>query len=141
MSGRKREHLNETIRQKLAQLLVREAADPRFASVTITAVTVSKDYSTALVLFSSYLPGSDPENLTETLNNAAGFLGRALGRSLATRRTPKLNFHYDPGFDYADEMDRILKKIPPEEISLEEGPLDEGPLEKNPLKKPPPTDG
>lgn len=121
MSGRKREHLNETIRQKLAQLLVKEAADPRFTSVTITGVMVSKDYSSALVLFSSYLPDANPESLTESLNNAAGFLGRALGRSLATRRTPKLNFRYDPGFDHADEMDRILKKIPLKKIPPVDG--------------------
>ncbi|MCH8076484.1 MAG: 30S ribosome-binding factor RbfA [SAR324 cluster bacterium] len=121
MSGRKREHLNETIRQKLAQLLIKEAADPRFASVTITGVTVSKDYSSALVLFSSYLPDANPEILAESLNKAAGFLGQALGRSLATRRTPRLNFHYDPGFDHADEMDRILKEIP-----LKKGPPGDG---------------
>ena len=113
MSGRKREHLNGQIWQKLAQLLHREAADPRFAGVTITEVEVSKDYSSARAMFSSYLSGSDPEQLTASLNHAAGFLGRALGRTLSTRRTPKLHFHYDPGFDYANEMDVILKGIQP----------------------------
>lgn len=132
MSGRKREHLNETIRQKLAQLLIREASDPRFSSVTITDVRVSKDYSSALVLFSSYLPGAKPEHLTESLNKAAGFLGQALGRSLDTRRTPKLNFHWDPGFDYADEMDRILKKVPLKEAPLKEGPVDEATVKNIP---------
>lgn len=116
MSGRKREHLNGQIRQKLAQLLQKEAADPRLAGVTITGVEVSKDYSSARVMFSSYLSGSNPEQLTASLNHAAGFLGQALGRTLATRRTPKLHFYYDPGFDYADEMDGILKGIqPPDE--------------------------
>lgn len=112
MSGRKREHLNETIRQKLAQLLQKEAGDPRFTSVTITDVRVSKDYASASVQFSSYLSNIDPQALTDSLNRAAGFLGQSLGRSLSTRRTPRLYFRYDPGFDYADEMDRLMKQIP-----------------------------
>jgi len=36
MAGRKLEHLNESIRQKLGQLLIKEASDPRLHSVTIT---------------------------------------------------------------------------------------------------------
>ncbi len=111
MSGRKREHLNEVIRQKLAHLLQREAADPRFAAVTITGVELSKDYATARVMFSCYLPDADPEALSASLNHAAGFLGQALGRTLSVRRTPRLFFRYDPGYDYADEMDRVLKKL------------------------------
>ena len=111
MSGRKLEHLNESIRQKLGQLLYREANDPRFGSVTITQVNLSKDYSTARVLFSTYRPGADIAELTASLNHAAGVFSRALGRSLNSRRTPRLHFHYDPGFDYAQEMEVLFKEV------------------------------
>lgn len=111
MAGRKQEHLNQVIRQKLAQLLHKEAADPRFSAVTITEVSVSKDLSTARVMFSCYLPDANPAGLTESLNKAAGFLSHALGRTLSVRRTPRLHFHYDPGFDYAADMDTVLKEL------------------------------
>ncbi len=111
MAGRKLEHLNETIRQKLARILYREAADPRFQGVTITAVRVAKDLSTARVEFSTYLEDNDPDELTEQLNHAAGFFSQILGRTLRTRRTPRLHFHYDPGFDHAQEMDLLLREL------------------------------
>ena len=111
MSGRKREHLNETIHTKLSQLLVKEASDPRFQTVTITSVTVAKDSSTARVQFSAYDPSVDPVALAESLNRAAGFFGKALGRTLQARRTPRLFFYYDPGFDYSQEIDVLLKAV------------------------------
>lgn len=113
MAGRKLEHLNETIRQKLGQLLIKEASDPRFHSVTITRVVLAKDQSTARVQFSAYSQDVEPAELTELLNKAAGFFSHALGRTLGTRRTPRLYFYYDPGFDYAQEMDLLLKEALP----------------------------
>lgn len=113
MSGRKREHLNEMIRAKLSQLLIKEASDPRFHSVTITGVTLAKDFATARVQFSAYDPAVDPDELAESLNHAAGFFGQALGRTLNTRRTPRLHFYYDHGYDYAHEIDVLLKEVLP----------------------------
>jgi ribosome-binding factor A len=110
MASRKLEHLNETVRQKLGQLLIKEASDPRLHSVTITSVSVAKDLSTARVQFSAYDSNVDPAELTATLNHAAGFFSKALARTMSTRRTPRLHFYYDPGFDYSLEMDLLLKK-------------------------------
>lgn len=108
MAGRKLEHLNEAVRQKLSTILLREAGDPRFKTVTITNVEVAKDLSTARVGFSCFNPGIELEALAESLNKAAGFFSSSLARTLATRKTPKLHFHYDQGFDYAIEVDRLL---------------------------------
>ncbi|MBI4083749.1 MAG: 30S ribosome-binding factor RbfA [Candidatus Lambdaproteobacteria bacterium] len=113
MVGRKGEHLNEQIRHKLGMILQREAHDPRFQAVTVTRVTLSRDRAHADVRFSCYRKDLDLEALTESLNRAAGFFGHALARSLETRRTPRLIFHYDPGFDHADEIERALKSIEP----------------------------
>ena len=110
MAGRKREHLSEAIHQKLSTILVREASDPRFRSITITGVSLAKDLSTARVTYSCFEPKIDLADLTASLNGAAGFLGRALSRTLAARRTPRLHFFYDPGFDYALEVDLLLAR-------------------------------
>lgn len=113
MSGRKIDHLNERIRQKLGVLLQREVNDPRLARVTIVGVNVSKDLAHAAVRFSCYDPGVKGVELTEALNKAAGYLSKALARTLETRKTPKLHFEYDPGFDYAQEMEIALKRVRP----------------------------
>lgn len=110
-ASRKIEHLNEEIRQKLGMLLVREASDPRFQGVTITGVRAAKDLSTAAVTFSCYLEGADTKALTDSLNKAAGFFSHALARTLTTRKTPKLFFAYDRGFDYAQEIELRLKEV------------------------------
>ena len=111
MSSRKLAHLNSVVRQKLGVILQREANDPRFSMVTVTEVQVAKDLSTARVTFSVYDGADKAEELTEALNKAAGFFTSVLGRSLDTRRTPRLHFHYDPGFDHSHEMDLILKNL------------------------------
>jgi len=114
MAGRKVAHLNEVIRQKLGTILQRQASDPRFALVTITDVRLAKDQSIAQVMYSTFATHEgevDPTELTEALNRAAGFLSQAVGRTLNSRRTPRLHFEHDPGFDYSAEMDIILKKL------------------------------
>lgn len=113
MAGRKQEHLNEIIRQKLGAILHREANDPRFAQVTISNVSLSKDRSHANVTVSSYVSGINTENLIASLNGASGFFSRVLGRSLKTRNTPRITFHYDHGFDHAHEIDLLLKSVKP----------------------------
>ena len=110
MAGRKREHLNEVLRQKLSTILHREANDPRFAHVTITDVDLAKDMSFARVSVATYQSDVEPEPLIESLNRAAGFFSRTLSRSLETRHTPRLAFFYDHGFDYAQEIEILLKE-------------------------------
>jgi ribosome-binding factor A len=113
MPGRKQEHLNSRIRQKLGLLLQREVSDPRLQRVTIVSVNVSRDLAHAGVTFSCYDPQAKVAELTEVLNKAAGHLGKALARSMETRKTPQLHFTYDPGFDYSNEIELALKRVLP----------------------------
>ena len=111
MAGHRIEHLQETIRQKLSTILIREAQDPRFRLVTIVGVDLSRDLSSARVSFSTFDSETNIGDLTDSLNRAAGFFGHILGKTLSTRHTPRLHFHYDPGFDNAQEMEVLLKKV------------------------------
>ena len=111
MAGRKREHLEESIRQKLGTILYEAAKDPRFAAVTISREDLSKDKSVARVYYATYREDVDIDDLTASLNHAAGFFGATLGRTLSVRHTPKLRFYYDRGFDYADRIERLLSEL------------------------------
>lgn len=115
MPSRKQEHLNARIQQKLGLLLQREVSDPRLQRVTIVSVNVSRDLAHAGVKFSCYDPQANVPELTEVLNKAAGYLGKALARSMETRKSPQLHFTYDPGFDYSNEIELALKRVLPAE--------------------------
>ncbi|MBI3992123.1 MAG: 30S ribosome-binding factor RbfA [Candidatus Lambdaproteobacteria bacterium] len=111
MAGRKLEHLNAVLRHKLSAILQREANDPRFAQVTISGVTLSRDKSHAQVTVSSYDPQVDADDLVASLNRAAGFFSQGLGRTLKTRLTPRVSFRYDRGFDHAQEIENLLQAV------------------------------
>jgi len=111
MAGRKLEHFNEVIRQKLGTILIQEAQDPRFKFVTVTGVMLAKDFSFARVNFCCLDQSLDVEKLTDSLNRAAGFFSQALARTMTTRKTPRLRFYYDHGYDYAAQIDTLLHEL------------------------------
>ena len=101
---------NAMIHRKLAEILLRETKDPRFRRLTISRVEAASDMSFAKVYFSIF-PSELVEELGVSLNRAAGFFSRTLGRSLDTRNTPKLIFVHDKGFDHSTRIDQLLKGV------------------------------
>ena len=90
------QRLSDQIQRDLAGL-IRDLKDPRLGMVTVSAVKVSKDMGYAEVYVT--VLGKDLEvdyaPSLAVLNNAAGFLRGALGKSLQIRMIPRLRFHYD----------------------------------------------
>ncbi|MBF0280638.1 MAG: 30S ribosome-binding factor RbfA [SAR324 cluster bacterium] len=101
---------NALIHRKLSEILLRESKDPRFERVTISRVEAVKGLSLAQIYFSIY-PPENIEELTESLNHAAGFFSNCLGHALKTRNTPRLIFIYDKGFDYSSQIDTLIKNV------------------------------
>ena len=64
MNERIKGRIEETIRQSLAELILRKVKDPRVADVSILRVSVSRDYSVAKVYF-NLIGGSQPERISE----------------------------------------------------------------------------
>lgn len=96
--------LADQIQRTLSVLIRDEINDPRLTGfVTISAVKVSPDLGYADI-YVTILNGnvsdddlnkeSHAESL-EILNNASGFLRSELSRTMKTRTTPRLRFHYD----------------------------------------------
>ena len=101
---------NALIHRKLSEILIKESNDPRFKRVTISRVEAVKGLSVAQIYFSVY-PPEQIEELTNSLNHAAGFFSNSLGHALKTKNTPRLTFIYDKGFDYSGQIDTILKQV------------------------------
>lgn len=110
MRQKKKGNSGHLIHRKLSEILLRESKDPRFQRLTITRVEAANDFSFATVYFSIY-PPEHVEELSTSLNHAAGFFSQCLGRALTTRNTPRLAFVYDAGFDYSFQIDVLLKQV------------------------------
>ncbi len=113
MHKRGKSHLNMLVQRHLSEILLRQSNDPRFRNVTVSRVETSSDMSFAKVHVSIF-PSDKEQELINSLNRAAGFFSRQLGHALRTRNTPRLQFIYDPGFDYSTEIETLIKNhIPP----------------------------
>ena len=107
---------NELAREKLANILLYEIADPDLAFVTITGVEVSVDRSFMRVYVSC-----EPDRYDEVLAALARAKGRIrslLGRGLGWRVTPEIAFTIDTTTDEAERIARALENVP-ETMSIE----------------------
>jgi len=92
----------------VSTLVSREVRDPRVGNITVTAVNVAPDMSTARIFFMPFGDKHTPEEVTEGLNRASGFLRGAIGRALSLRHAPKLEFVYDQQIENADKLTRLI---------------------------------
>ena len=79
--------------------------------ISVTKVYVSADFSSARI-FISIFPTNDPKRSLNTIRDNKSILRRLLGVRLRNqlRIIPELNFHLDDSAEYADEIERLLKK-------------------------------
>lgn len=96
----------DQIQRDLTELIARELKDPRVGMVTIQAVEVTPDYAHAKVFFSLLV--GDPEETTEALNQAAGFLRNGLFKRLHIHTVPTLHFHFDRTTERAADMNALI---------------------------------
>ena len=92
----------------LSTLVSREVRDPRVGNVTLTAINLAPDAYSARVFFVPFGDKHTPEEVSEGLNRAAGFLRGEVGRALALRHAPKLEFVYDQQIERADKLTRLI---------------------------------
>lgn len=102
---------NELARVKLANILLFEISDPDLALVTITGVEVSVDKSYLRAYVSC--DASRYDEVTAALARAKGRIRSLLGRALAWRVTPELDFRIDTTTDEAERITRALEVVPP----------------------------
>lgn len=98
----------DQIQRDLAELIARELKDPRVGMVTLNAVEVTPDYAHAKVFF-SVLTGN-PDEATEGLNAAAGFLRNGLFKRLHIHTVPTLHFLFDRTTERASDMNALISR-------------------------------
>ncbi|MPZ13949.1 MAG: 30S ribosome-binding factor RbfA [Chloroflexi bacterium] len=104
--------LNDQIRDEIADLLTREARDPRLHGViSITGVETSPDLRTARVHVSVLGTEEESEATLVLIRRAASFFRRELAARLNLRHTPELDFRLDRSIAEGARIDRLLREI------------------------------
>jgi len=108
--------MNDLLRMELSELIRRKVKDPRVASVSVTAVSITPDFSQAHVSI-DLLDDARAAAVLEGLARAAGFLRGELSRRLHVKRVPELVFEVDHTAQEAARMDELWTQLEREEGS------------------------
>ena len=105
--------VGELVKQNLGELFIRnEAKIPSFNSklITVTEVRMTPDLKTARV-YVIPLGGNDTKETVRILTENTHLVRRALSKRLDIKFLPKLNFVEDNSFEYAEKIEKIIRKI------------------------------
>ena len=105
--------VGELVKQNLGELFIRnEAKIPLFNSkmITVTEVRMTPDLKTARV-YVIPLGGVDTRETVKILTEYSHLVRKALSKRLDIKFLPKLTFVEDNSFEYAEKIERIIKKI------------------------------
>jgi ribosome-binding factor A len=99
----------DQVQRELAELIRNEVRDPRVGSVTVSEVSVSRDFGYADVYVTGLgMDEAQSREMTEALKGAAGFLRRQLAQRLQLRSVPALRFAYDPVFEQGARLNQLI---------------------------------
>lgn len=105
------ESVGRQIQLELSDLIHRRLKDPRLGYVTVTGVQVSRDLKFARVHVSVMGDDEVRDASHRTLQRAAPFLRRELGRRIRLRNVPELDFRLDESLEQASRIDRLLDDL------------------------------
>ncbi len=104
--------VGELVKQNLGELFIRnEAKIPTINSklITVTEVRMTPDLKTARV-YVIPLGGVDTKETVRILTEYSHLVRRALSKRLDIKFLPKLTFVEDNSFEYAEKIEKIIKK-------------------------------
>ena len=104
--------VGELVKQNLGELFIRnEAKIPSINSklITVTEVRMTPDLKTARV-YVIPLGGIDTKEIVRILTEYSHLVRKALSKRLDIKFLPKLTFIEDNSFEYAEKIEKIIKK-------------------------------
>ena len=101
----------DRIREELSEMLIQEVSDPRLAGISITDVTVDREIAYADVYVSALEGSQRSEDVLTGLSHAQGYLRHELAQRIDLRVFPRLRFHWDPTFEKAEKIERLIASL------------------------------
>ncbi len=102
------QRVESQLQRVVAELISRDVRDPRVGSVTITSVEVAPDMSAAKVYFVPFGNAHSVAEVQEGLSRAASFLRGEVGRRLALRHAPRLDFRFDETIERGTALSALI---------------------------------
>ena len=105
--------VGEELRHLISNVLLRQTFYDQIIennTITITEVSVSPDLKNACVYIMP-LGGKNKTNVLDSLNKANGRIKKLISNNINLRQIPKLQFRIDETFEYARNIENILRKI------------------------------
>lgn len=116
------ERIADRIREELSEMLIYDIADPRLTGISITSVRVDRELAFADI-YASAIEGSERSGeILEGFESASGFIRRELSRRISLRTFPRLRFHWDPSFERAEHIERLIAILRDEASQEDEAP-------------------
>ncbi len=115
VSKMRAQRIADRIREEISEMLIQEISDPRLAGISVTDVKVDRELAYAEVYVSTYEGSERSAEILEGLKHAQGFLRRELALRVDIRSFPQLRFHWDPTFERAEHIEKIIATLHAEE--------------------------
>ncbi len=103
--------ISERIREELSAMLLQEIADPRLEGISVTEVTVDRELAYAEVYVSALEGSVRSQEILEGLEHAQGHMRHNLAQRIELRSFPRLRFHWDPTFEKAEKIERLIASL------------------------------
>jgi len=115
--------IGDLIKEELATLLQKEAADPRLEMVTVTEVEVDRELAFASVYVTALGGEERKEEVMLALKGARGFLRSSLAAKIQLRSFPQLRFNWDVSTARGARIEELLGMLK-EEKKTDDGQAD-----------------
>ena len=117
--------VGDRIREELADILIRDVADPRLAMITVTQVDVDRELAYAQVYVIASGEDDRMDEVLEGLERAQGFLRSQLAARIQLRSFPQLRFRWDASHQRGMRIEELLDSLK-EERGEQEGDVSGG---------------
>ena len=98
------------VHHELAKIIQKHSENPNFYRVTVTAVKMSRDLSSAKV-FVTVLDDAYKDAVLKNLNKEKSFFRQLLAKQLNLRIVPDLFFLYDDSISYGIKLDALIDQV------------------------------
>lgn len=102
--------INERIKESVSAAIVERVKDPRVGFVTVTGVETAPDLRHAKVFVSVLATEAERTATIDALNKARGLLQASITTGLRMKRTPQIEFVYDPTPLQAQRIESLIRR-------------------------------
>ncbi|MCJ7708768.1 MAG: 30S ribosome-binding factor RbfA [Anaerolineales bacterium] len=113
--------IGDRMLEELAEILQRQAADPRLEGLTVTGVDVDRELGFATIYVTAAATAERRDDILEGLERARGFLRSELARRIPLRSFPQLRFQWDASVDHGAHIDELLDALKREQDEAPSG--------------------